>query len=61
MSLKLFHILFITLSVGLTFVLAVWAGRQGSWLLAAGAIAAGAGLVVYRDVFLKKARELGLR
>jgi len=34
---------------------------KSNWLLAAGAIAAGAGLVVYRDVFLRKAREIGLR
>jgi hypothetical protein len=61
MSLKLFHVVFITVSVGLALFVAVWAVQDARWVLAAGALAAGAALLVYRGLFLRKAREIGLR
>lgn len=61
MSLKWFHLFFIGTAVALTVVVAVWAVQNAQWLLALGAIALGAALVVYRAFFLRKAQELGPR
>lgn len=61
MSLKCFHVLFITMSVALTVLVAVWATQNAHWLLAMLALAGGAALVVYRGVFLRKAGALGLK
>jgi glycerol uptake facilitator-like aquaporin len=61
MSLKWFHLFFIGTCVLLAIVVAVWALQNAQWLLAFAALAAGAGLIVYRGFFLRKARDLGLR
>ena len=61
MSLKWFHVFFIGTCVLLTIVVAVWAVENARWLLALLALAGGAALIVYREIFLRKAREFGLR
>lgn len=58
MSLKWFHLLFIGASVLLAIFVAAWAVQNSQWLLALGALAGGAALIVYRGIFLRKAREL---
>ena len=65
MSLRAFHVLFITLSVVLTAFFAAWAFGQyraepaGSYLaVAMASLAAGVGLVVYGAAFLKKTKAL---
>ena len=58
MSLKWFHVFFIGTAVVLTVVVAVWAVQNAQWWLALSALAAGAALVVYREFFLRKVREL---
>ena len=67
MSLKFFHILFITLSSVMSIVVGVWAldayGEDGSamWLgLAVLAIGGSVGLVFYGTRFLHKMRKLGI-
>lgn len=67
MSLKFFHVLFITLSSLMCLGVGVWAIRAwrsdgaSKWVvLAAVAFASGGGLVVYGNRFLKKARRLGI-
>jgi hypothetical protein len=67
MSLRFFHILFITLSVLMSLVVGVWAidayRTDGSltWaILAVVAFGGGALLVVYGNRFLQKTRNLGL-
>lgn len=67
MSLKAFHILFISLAVLLSFAFAVWAFRaagsgQGAGMQAAGyaATAFGIALVVYGILFWRKMRRQGL-
>lgn len=57
MSLKAFHVLFITASVLLAFGMAVWL-RNRSVAGAAAACAVGIGLVGYEVWFLRKARRL---
>ena len=67
MSLKLFHLIFISASIALAFGCGIWALRQywspaGSWLDllgGIGALAAGIGLIFYERYFLKKTRNLG--
>lgn len=54
MSLKWFHVFFITASVVLAVAVAVWAVSAANWPLAVVALASGATLVVYREAFLKK-------
>jgi hypothetical protein len=61
MSLKWFHVFFITVSVLLSVILAMWAFANGSPVFGALSLAAGAGLVVYESRFLRKAREMGLK
>lgn len=60
MSLRWFHVIFITLSVVLTLLVAAWAIGQARWLLAAIALAGGTALVVYRGAFIRLAERLGL-
>ena len=65
MSLRMFHLVFVALSVILTAFFAAWAAGQyrleqdGGYLLAAVvSLAAGAGLVVYGAAFQRKTRQL---
>jgi hypothetical protein len=65
MSLKAFHLVFITLAIALSLWLGWWAlgeargGNGGSWwLLAAGCLLAACGLVGYEVWFLRKTREV---
>jgi ABC-type Mn2+/Zn2+ transport system permease subunit len=65
MSLKAFHLLFISLSVVLTAFFAAWAagqyrnGQEAVYAVtAAGSLAAGIGLVVYGAKFQRKTRHL---
>jgi len=65
MSLRAFHLLFITLSVILTAFFAAWAAGQYSAvhnasyiLVAAASLAAGFGLVLYGARFQRKTRNL---
>jgi len=67
MSLKAFHLLFITAASALSFGCAVWAftnyaDEAGNWVdlvSGVGAICAGIGLMVYERFFLKKTRNIG--
>lgn len=61
MSLKWFHLFFISTSIGLTVVVAAWALQHAQWLLAVGSLAVGTTLFVYRGAFLRKAREVNIR
>lgn len=61
MSLKWFHVVFITICVVLAVIVAVWAVQTANWLLALVALASGAALIVYRGVFLQKAGKIGLQ
>ena len=65
MSLKAFHVVFISLSILLLFVLSGWlvnqyllSGRFLFLLLAALSFAAGLGLAVYERSFLKKTKNI---
>ncbi|HET9766778.1 MAG TPA: hypothetical protein VFS60_08015 [Thermoanaerobaculia bacterium] len=65
MSLKAFHVIFISAAVVLAVWLGLWAWDQrqadggGGWLaLAGGSFAAAAGLVVYEVWFLRKTRKV---
>ena len=66
MSLKAFHLVFITASTVLAFGFAAWLlknyvapeGRLSDLLFALASIAAGAGLIVYERYFLKKTRNV---
>lgn len=68
MSLKQMHILLISLSIGLTVALAVWAIRAyadpagAAWHLglAALSLVGGATLCVYLAAFVRNARQIGL-
>ena len=63
MSLKVFHILFITISIALASGFGVWAVSIDGWGYAVTGLASFAcavGLVVYEVAFLKKCREIGL-
>ena len=59
MSLKWFHIVFITSSAALALVMTVWAIANGRLMLAAFAIVGGGALVVYQNKFMEKARRFG--
>jgi hypothetical protein len=61
MSLKWFHIVFITSSAGLALLMAVWAITNGQIVLAVLAVAGGGALVVYQNKFVEKARRIGLK
>jgi hypothetical protein len=66
MSLKAFHLVFVTVTTMLSFVVAGWAVMQfldtrhaGYLAAAAGALACGAAMVYYGKVFLKKFKDIG--
>jgi hypothetical protein len=58
MSLKWFHIVFITLSVLVSLGFGVWGLFNHQVALGAASLAASAGLVVYGNYFLGRARAL---
>jgi len=66
MSLKAFHVVFITASSALAFGFGVWelkdywsaAGRLADLLFGLGGLAAGVGLILYERYFLKKTRKV---
>jgi hypothetical protein len=66
MSLKAFHIVFITAASALAFGCGVWSlrdyagpdGRTPDLLFGVGALVVGAGLIVYERYFLKKTRNV---
>ncbi len=65
MSLRMFHMVFIGVSVVLAVFVAGWAGRQfqtahavGYALTAVASLAAGCGLIAYGAAFQKKTRSL---
>jgi glucose-6-phosphate-specific signal transduction histidine kinase len=66
MSLKAFHLIFITASCALAFGFAVWEvktyfsdeGRLRDLLFAIGSLAAGVGLIIYERYFLKKLKHV---
>ena len=65
MSLRMFHLVFVALSVILTAFFAAWAAGQyrveqdgGYLVVAAVSLAAGAGLVVYGAAFQRKTRQM---
>ena len=66
MSLKAFHLVFITAASALAFGCSVWAftnyadvGGLASLLSGVGAVAVGIGLLIYERFFLKKTRNIG--
>jgi hypothetical protein len=66
MSLKAFHLVFITASAALAFGFGVWElqsygsadGMRGDLVSGLGAFAAGLGLILYEWYFLRKTRNL---
>jgi hypothetical protein len=60
MSLKWFHIVFISLSVVLSVWFGVWGLFNDQVVLGAISLGASAGLVVYGNHFLAKIRKLGV-
>ena len=66
MSLKAFHVIFITASCALAFGCAVWAlkdywspdGRLFDLFFGLGSLATGVGLIVYERYFLKKLKKV---
>jgi hypothetical protein len=58
MSLKAFHLIFVTLLTGLSFGCAAWAFRSGSVAWGVTAIAAGISVIVYGIYFLKKLKNV---
>ena len=66
MSLKAFHLVFISASTALAFGMSAWLlrnyfspeGRVADLLFAIGAVASGIGLIVYEYFFLKKTKKL---
>lgn len=66
MSLKAFHLVFISASSALAFGFAVWelrsywsvAGSVGDLLLGLGSLVVGVGLIVYERYFLKKLKDV---
>ncbi|MEI8291341.1 MAG: DUF6358 family protein [Verrucomicrobiota bacterium] len=59
MSLKAFHLIFVTLLTALSFGCAAWAFQSGSVLLGAAAIVAGIFVIIYGVYFLKKLKSIG--
>jgi len=67
MSLKAFHVIFITAASGLAFGCGVWGlknyfsagGRLLDLLFGIGSFAAGVGLIFYERYFLKKLKHIG--
>ena len=60
MSLKWFHIVFISLSVLLSLWFGIWGLFNQHVALGAMSLVASAGLVLYGNYFLAKARKLGV-
>lgn len=66
MSLKAFHLIFITASSALAFGFCVWElrtywsadGHLGDLLFGLGSLLAGVGLIVYERYFLKKMKDV---
>ena len=58
MSLKAFHLIFVTLLTALSFGFAAWAFSAGKPLFGAAGIAAGILVVVYGIYFLKKLKNV---
>ena len=66
MSLKAFHVLFITASSALAFGCGVWGlrdyfspdGRAGDLIFGLGSLAVGIGLILYERYFLKKLKRV---
>ena len=65
MSLRMFHIVFIGVTVVLAAFVSAWAGQQyqashavGYAMTAATSLAAGGGLIVYAIAFQRKTKEL---
>ena len=59
MSLKAFHLLFVTLLTALAFGCAAWAFHLGSGLWGVTGITAGVLVIVYGVYFLKKLKHIG--
>jgi hypothetical protein len=67
MSLKIFHLVFITAASALAFGCGVWGlknywsadGRLVDLLFGLGSLVAGVGLIVYERYFLKKLKHVG--
>jgi len=58
MSLKAFHLIFVTLLTGLSFGCAAWAFTEGSPVWGGVGIAAGIFVIVYGIYFLKKLKNV---
>lgn len=59
MSLKVFHLIFIVLSIVLSIICAVWSfANQVAPAFGAGAVIAAVALLVYGVFFVKKARKI---
>ncbi len=66
MSLKAFHLIFITAAIALAFGCGVWglkdffSGQGGAWdlVFGLGSLAAGVGLILYERYFLKKLKRV---
>jgi hypothetical protein len=67
MSLKTFHLVFVTAACARAFGCAVWAlknywspgGRLGDLLFGVGSVLAGTALIGYERYFLKKTKDVG--
>lgn len=62
MSLKAFHLVFVTVSIALAFGFGVWLAVQGGlwdYVFAALSFGAGVGLIFYERYFLKKTKNVG--
>lgn len=60
MSLKWFHLVFLTVCSLLCVTMAIWGVANDVLWLAAVAVASGVTLTVYGNWFLRKARKIGL-
>jgi len=58
MSLKAFHLIFVTLLTALSFGCAAWAFQSGSVLWGAAAVVVGIFVIVYGIYFLKKLKNV---
>ncbi len=66
MSLKTFHLIFISAATAMAFACGVWGfksywstdGRLGELLFGIGSVASGVGLIVYERYFLKKLKNV---
>lgn len=63
MSLKVFHVLFITISIALASWFGIWAVSIDGWgyiVTGIGSFVCAAALIVYQVAFLRKCRQIGL-